>query len=110
MYSFTFQTCCSLESVVKAGSSSGWGVQLHYKLEAETFQEGRKFSRVWFGPDHTIKSHITENTISVDHNENITCQKHIAYIKVNIITQLIYNNLMLLYFVFRKTLWISSLQ
>lgn len=68
--------------MVKAGSRSEWGIQLHYKLEAETFQEGRKFSRVWFGPDHVIKSHITENIVSVDHNKNITCQTHTAYIKV----------------------------
>jgi len=57
-----------LDSVVKQGSSGEWGVQLRYKLEAETFQEGRKFSRVWFGPDHTSKSQIIEDILFVDHN------------------------------------------
>lgn len=68
--------------MVIAGSGSEWGVQLRYKLEAETFQEGRKFSRVWFGADHTSKSQIIENIVSVDHNKKMTCQKHTAYIKV----------------------------
>lgn len=70
-----------MESVVKAGSG-GWGIQLHYKLEAETFQEGRKFSRIYFGPDHLSKSHVAENIVSVDHNKKQTCQQHTAYLKV----------------------------
>lgn len=80
MISFTFETCYLLESVVKVRSTK-LDIQLHYKLEAETFQEGRKFSRIWFGPNHTLKSHIIENTISVDHNKK-QCQQHTAYIKV----------------------------
>lgn len=79
LYSFTFETCCSLESVVEA---TEWGVKLHYKLEAETFQEGRKFSRIWFGPDHMSKSQIAENVVSVDHNKKQICQQHTAYLKV----------------------------
>jgi len=68
--------------VNKARSDGEWGIQMHYRLEAETFQEGRKFSRVWFGPDHTMKSQIIENIVSVDHNKKETCQQHTAYIKV----------------------------
>jgi len=68
--------------VIKARSDGEWGIQLRYKLEAETFQEGRKFSRVWFGPDHMMKSQIIENIVSVDHNKKETCQQHTAYIKV----------------------------
>ncbi|XP_060847943.1 integrin alpha-PS1 isoform X2 [Rhopalosiphum padi] len=77
---FTFETCCTLKSVINDGE---WGIQLRYKLEAETFQEGRKFSRVWFGPDHISKSQIIENIVSVDHNKKETCQQHTAYIKEN---------------------------
>jgi len=68
--------------VNKARSDGEWGIQMRYKLEAETFQEGRKFSRVWFGPDHTTKSQTIENIVSVDHNKKETCQQHTAYIKV----------------------------
>lgn len=70
-----------MESLVKVRSGGKLDIQLHYKLEAETFQEGRKFSRIWFGPNHTLKSHIIENVISVDHNKK-QCQQHTAYIKV----------------------------
>lgn len=75
--------------MVKAGSGGQWGVQLHYKLEAETFQEGRKFSRVWFGPDHNLKPQTIENFVFVDHNKKRTCQQHTAYIKVLRLTYLI---------------------
>lgn len=79
-YSFTFETCCSLESVAQAVRE--WDIQLHYKLEAETFHEGRKFSRVYFGPDHVSKLQFAENVVSVDHNKKQTCQQHTAYLKV----------------------------
>ncbi|XP_003246766.1 integrin alpha-PS1 isoform X2 [Acyrthosiphon pisum] len=80
---FTFETCCTLESANGARSDGEWGIQLHYRLEAETFQEGRKFSRVWFGPDHMIKSQTIENIVTVDHNKKEMCQQHTAYIKEN---------------------------
>lgn len=71
-----------MEPVVKSGSTGKLsGLLLHYKLEAETFQDGRKFSRIWFGPDHTSKSHIIENNFIVD-NKNETCQQHTVYLKV----------------------------
>lgn len=70
--------------MIKARSDGEWGIQLRYRLEAETFQEGRKFSRVWFGPDHMMKSQTIENIVSVDHNKKETCQQHTAYIKVSI--------------------------
>lgn len=92
MDSFTFETCCSLESVFKAGSAGGeWVVQLHYKLEAETFQDGRKFSRVWFGPDHVSKSQTIENNVFVDHKKKKTCQQHTAYLKVHLIIISLHN-------------------
>lgn len=72
-----------MESVIKTGSSGKLsGVLLHYKLEAETFQDGRKFSRIWFGPNHPLKPHIIENNFRVNDNENETCQQHTAYLKV----------------------------
>ncbi|XP_050439552.1 integrin alpha-PS1 isoform X2 [Adelges cooleyi] len=78
---FTFEACCSLESVVKTGSGGEWGAQLHYKLEAETFQEGRKFSRVWFGPEETLRPHKIENNVNLDHNKKKSCQQHTVYLK-----------------------------
>jgi len=80
--------------VIKARSDGEWGIQLRYILEAETFQEGRKFSRIWFGPDHTSKSQTIENIVSVDHNKKETCQQHTAYIKVlQIIESLLIQNI-----------------
>ncbi|VVC46162.1 Hypothetical protein CINCED_3A016546 [Cinara cedri] len=80
---FTFDVCCSLKTIVKADLDGHWDIQLHYKLEAETFQEGRKFSRLWFGPDHLSKLQIVENNISVDHNKDKMCTSFTAYLKEN---------------------------
>lgn len=87
-------------------------VQLHYKLEAETFQESRKFSRIWFGPDNMSKSQIIEDNVSVDHNNKIACQKHTAYLKVIVIFTNLKYHLCLLWimFAYRKILLIFSLQ
>ncbi|XP_050530461.1 integrin alpha-PS1 isoform X2 [Daktulosphaira vitifoliae] len=79
---FTFETCCFLESVVKTGSGGEWGAQLQYRLEAETFL-GRKFSRIWFGSDDTLKPNTVENTVYLHHNKKRNCQQHTAYLKEN---------------------------
>lgn len=65
-----------------AKSSNEWIIQLKYTLEAETFQEGRKFSRIWFGPDHMSKLQIFESLVTLTHKKKKTCQQHTAYLKV----------------------------
>ncbi|XP_025410272.1 integrin alpha-PS1 isoform X2 [Sipha flava] len=80
---FTFETCFKLEPLVLHDSVKEWTVQIHYKLEAEIFQEDLKFSRVWFGPDHNLQSSTIENDVSNVYYRNILCQQHTAYIKEN---------------------------
>jgi hypothetical protein len=82
VHSFTFETCFKLEPLVLHDSVKEWTVQIHYKLEAEIFQEDLKFSRVWFGPDHNLQSSTIENDVSNVYYRNILCQQHTAYIKV----------------------------
>lgn len=86
--------------VITDSRSESRNVQLHYKLEAETFQESRKFSRIWFGPDYMSKSQIIEDNVSIDHNKKITCQKHTAYLKVLGYFKLIKNLLMFIVVIF----------
>lgn len=71
-----------MKTVVKTDLDGHWDIQLRYKLEAETFQEGRKFSRIWFGPDHLSKLQTVENVISIDYNKNKMCSSFTAYLKV----------------------------
>lgn len=79
-YSFTFETCCFLDYVNAEDRSQK--IKLHYKLEAEVFDGGRKFSRVYFGTDHVSKSHLVEKDFTVALNGGKTCQSHTAYLKV----------------------------
>ena len=94
--SFSFQTCCTIESVLKsrgtgAPSAADRGLTLKFRLEAETFPgNNRKFSRVWFrtGNSDNQPSFI-EKTIELrpargDGKLN-NCQFHTVYVKVTIV-------------------------
>lgn len=63
---------------------------LNYSIEAETFQSGRKFSRVWFGGQDGDKkqSHIVRKRIEMKFDPSRRrgdvkkCETEIVYIKV----------------------------
>jgi hypothetical protein len=64
---------------------------LNYTIEAETFQSGRKFSRVWFGGQEADKKqpHIVRKRIEMKYDSLWRrgvvkkCETEIVYIKVN---------------------------
>jgi len=63
---------------------------LNYSIEAETFQSGRKFSRVWFGDQegdkkqpHIVRKRIEMNYDSMRRKGVVKkCETEIVYIKV----------------------------
>lgn len=59
---------------------------VHHRIEAETFQSNRKFSRVWFGPDEEIRPSYSSGTIVLKKKHAngplVHCQEHTVYVKV----------------------------
>ncbi|KAK7872445.1 hypothetical protein R5R35_014243 [Gryllus longicercus] len=83
---FAFHTCAKLDPLAgerRGASAVGGQVRLNYTLEAETFQPGRKFSRVWF--KGVAPSHVVRRDILVDaRSDRETCQEEIVYVKEGI--------------------------
>lgn len=77
---FTFEACCSISPYL---SSSGKTLRLLYTIEAETYNNKKKFSRVFFGPDMKSRSNIVKRAIDVQINNQKFCQNEIVYIKEN---------------------------
>lgn len=75
---FAIQACCSIQTL-----SSPINLKLTYIIEAETYNNLKKFSRVFFGPDFNKKSNIIRKNISVTPNDQMNCHKEIVYIKEN---------------------------
>ncbi|XP_069676356.1 integrin alpha-PS1 isoform X2 [Periplaneta americana] len=80
---FSFAACVSMELPTT--------LRLNYSIEAETFQSGRKFSRVWFGGRDADKNqpHIVRKTIEMkydarQHRKNVRhCETEVVYLKEN---------------------------
>ncbi|XP_031627907.1 integrin alpha-PS1 isoform X2 [Contarinia nasturtii] len=77
---FTFEACCSISPYL---SSNGKILKLIYTIEAETFNNKRKFSRVFFGADMKSRSNVVKRTINVQVNDQKHCQFETVYIKEN---------------------------
>lgn len=78
---FAFLACCSISPFQ---SSRGKGkLKLLYTIEAETFNNKKKFSRVYFGTDHSKRSNVVKRFIEVDTNGIMNCQEEVVYIKEN---------------------------
>lgn len=78
--SFYFQTCCN---VMNTASNE---LTVLHKIEAETFQPGRKFSRVWFGSDNVTRPSVSSRTVVLRRSPSgalVHCQEHIVYLKEN---------------------------
>ena len=81
-FSFSFATCVTMKLTTS--------LTLNYTIEAETFQTGRKFSRVWFGDSEADKKRLNfvqrpvhmkyDSLKCTDDCEK--CETHIVYLKV----------------------------
>lgn len=82
---FSFKACCSIEPYEESGHSSSQTqhLKLIYTIEAETYNNLKKFSRVYFGPDTKNRSNILRKQISVVTNGRQECREEIVYIKDN---------------------------
>lgn len=77
---FSFQACCSIDPY----ESSSKMLELVYTIEAETFNNLKKFSRVFFGPDDLKKrSNILKRNMQVKTNGTLYCREEIVYVKEN---------------------------
>lgn len=55
---------------------------LNYTIEAETFNNNRKYSRVWFGRDSS-RPHSINRKIKISDTNKEYCDQHTVYIKEN---------------------------
>lgn len=77
---FTIEACCSISPYK---SSSGKSLKLLFTIEAETFNNKKKFSRVFFGTDFNKTSNIVKRHIHVLTDSEMHCQQETVYIKAN---------------------------
>lgn len=77
---FSFKACCSISPFQ---SSRGKLLSLLYTIEAETFNNKKKFSRVFFAPDFNKRSNVVKRYIQVQTNGVMDCQEEVVYIKEN---------------------------
>lgn len=84
-FSFSFKACCSIEPYEESGHSSSQTqlLNLIYTIEAETYNNLKKFSRVYFGRDTRNRSNFLRKNVSVVTNGLQECQEEIVYIKDN---------------------------
>ncbi|XP_058812027.1 integrin alpha-PS1 [Topomyia yanbarensis] len=82
---FSFRACCSIEPYEESGhtSSQSQHLKLIYTIEAETYNNMKKFSRVYFGPDTKNRSNILRKQISVITDGRQECREEVVYIKDN---------------------------
>lgn len=78
---FTITACCAISPYKSARQLQN--LNLLFTIEAETFNSKRKFSRVFFGPDSSRRSHIVKRNLQVQTNNRMNCQRETVYIKEN---------------------------
>lgn len=77
---FSFEACCSIEPYESAPTKH---LDLIYTIEAETFDNNKKFSRVFFGKDYINRSNIVQRNIHVYADGYMECHEEIVYVKEN---------------------------
>lgn len=77
---FSFEACCSIDPYE---SSPVRSLDLIYVIEAETYQNRKKFSRVFFGKDGSKRSNTVRRNISIKTDGKMTCHSEIVYVKEN---------------------------
>lgn len=76
---FSFRTCCSIDQLSDNGKPQK--LNIIYTIEAETFKNQKKFSRVYFGPDVDSRSNIMKRNFEIETNGEKTCFNEIVYIR-----------------------------
>lgn len=76
---FSFTTCCSIDPLTD--SEKQQTLNIIYTIEAETFKNQKKFSRVYFGPENSSRSNVMTRTFTIETNGEKTCFDEIVYIK-----------------------------
>lgn len=80
-FSFSFESCFILKSAKGLNN-----VEIKSRIDAETFQENRKYSRVWFKKhknlNETRHSYI-DSYVKISEGKTKYCQTETAYIKNN---------------------------
>lgn len=76
---FSFETCCSIDPL--ADTDKPQTLNIIYTIEAETFENQKKFSRVYFGPDIASRSNIMKRNFEMQTNGQQKCFNEIVYIK-----------------------------
>lgn len=77
---FSFKACCAIQSFE---SKQVKILHLVYTIEAETFTNKKKFSRVFFGSDSEKHSNFVNRSIYVQTNGQWDCHEEIVYIREN---------------------------
>lgn len=76
---FSLRTCCSVDHTLESGSAQT--LHIVYKMEAETFNNQKKFSRVYFGPNVSNRSNTIERHFDVITNGELSCFDEVVYVK-----------------------------
>ncbi|XP_065559170.1 integrin alpha-PS1-like isoform X2 [Artemia franciscana] len=77
---FTFKPCLKIESI----DTTKPILEVRYRIEAETYKPGKKFSRVRFANGHTDRSNVVEKVISfLDKTEPSECLEETVFLKEN---------------------------
>ncbi|CRK96534.1 CLUMA_CG009900, isoform A, partial [Clunio marinus] len=76
---FSFKTCCSIDPLPDTEKQQT--LNIIYTIEAETFQNQKKFSRVFFGPDTDSRSNIMKRNFEIESNGIEQCFVEVVYIK-----------------------------
>lgn len=80
---FSFLACCSISPYQTTNEQRGKPLKLLYTIEAETYNNRKKFSRVFFGQDFKSKSNVVKRNIQILTNGQMNCQEEVVYIKEN---------------------------
>lgn len=78
---FGFKICCFIDSLADSPSSDSQALNIIYKIEAETFNSQKKFSRVYFGPYVENRTNIMLRHLVIKSNSQLHCQDEVVYIK-----------------------------
>lgn len=77
---FSIKACCSIQPYESMPIKE---LDLVYTIEAETYNNKKKFSRVFFGADFEKRSNVVRRPIKVQTNGNMYCNEEIIYVKDN---------------------------
>lgn len=77
---FSIKACCSIEPYESVPIKT---LDLVYTIEAETYNNKKKFSRVFFGPDFEKRTNIVKRRIQVLTNGIMDCHEEVIYVKDN---------------------------